>query len=75
MHSLSHLLGATRLEEEWSPTSATLAPEAEKKLREALFSAAGSTTLADALLRRLKQPFEESRVAAFRSELSALCLS
>ena len=66
MHSLSYLLGATRLEEEWSPASAVLSQEAEQKLRDALFIAAGSISLAGTLLARLKQPFEESRVAALR---------
>ena len=66
MHSLSYLLGATRLDEDWSPANATLSQEAEKKLREALFSAAASNSLAGTLLGRLKQPFEESRVAVLR---------
>ncbi len=68
MHSLSYLLGATRLEEDWSPATAALTHTAEERLRGALFSAASSSSLADLLLRRIKQPFEEMCIAALRSD-------
>ena len=66
MHSLSNILGAPRQEDECSVSNARLSHEAENSLQDAVYGSAAANPLADILFQRLKQPFEESRIAALR---------
>lgn len=68
MHALSDLLGASRIDEECSTSNARLNTEAEDRLSDDIFSCAATTSLADTLSLRLKQPFEECRIAALRCD-------
>ena len=72
MHSLSCLLGIIALGEHSNPSSVALTPSAEDALKEAVFHATDGRPLANVLFTRLKQPFEESKEAAFRCALSHL---
>lgn len=58
-------------EETYSPEAVALGEASEARMREAIFSAAERASPAESLFSRLKQPFEESRIAALRSEVSA----
>lgn len=73
LHAFADLCGAGRAEEDRSSAAALLGKSPEERLQDSLYSAAGRGTPAEILWAKLRQPFSEHRIAAFRCCFASKC--